>query len=288
MNFLKKIVLLDFMQRLSFVELDNSKLSIRKQCELLKINRSRIYYNKKETSRQDIEIMNFIDEQYMHTPFYGYRRMTLRLNAAGYNVNHKKVIRLMNKMGIEAIYPKPKTSIKNKEHTTYPYLLRNYNIERPNEVWSTDITYIKLSTGYSYLVAIMDWYSRCVLSWELSNSLEVSFCIRCLEKALRDGQPEIFNSDQGSQFTSKAFIDELLMKGIRISMDGRGRAYDNIFIERLWRSLKYENVYLKNYESMQEAFTGISKYFEFYNNERMHSALNNTTPMDIYKRRVTI
>ena len=281
--------MLDPIQRLSFVELNNPKLSIRKQCKILEIDRSKVYYNKKETSKEDIEIMNFIDEQYMDTPFYGYRRMTLCLNAAGYNVNHKKVIRLMREMGIEAIYPKPKTSIKNKEHTTYPYLLKNYNIEKPNEVWSTDITYIKLSTGYSYLVAIMDLYSRCVLSWELSNSLEVSFCIRCLEKALKErGTPEIFNSDQGAQFTSKAFIDTLLMKDIRISMDGRGRAYDNIFIERLWRSLKYENIYLKNYEDMQEAFIGISKYFEFYNNKRMHSALNNTTPMDIYKGRIII
>jgi putative transposase len=208
--------------------------------------------------------MRLIDEQYMETPDFGYRRMTQMLHRQGYEVNHKRVFRLMQRMGIQAIYPRPKTSNKHPEHKIWPYLLRNRRVARPDEVWCIDITYIPMTTGFMYLVAVMDWFSRFVLSWELSNSMETDFCLRTLDKAFVFGKPFIFNSDQGSQFTSIAFTQTLLDKGIRVSMDGRGCFYDNIFIERLWRSVKYEDVYLKKYETVPELTAGLRRYFHRY------------------------
>jgi len=230
----------------------------------------------------ELELMRLIDRQYMETPFYGIRRMTAWLNREGYGVNHKRIARLMRIMGIEAIYPKPKLSVGNSEHKIYPYLLRGVEIVEPNQVWSTDITYIPMQRGFVYLVAVMDWYSRYVLSWEVSVTMDVHFCISALERALRKGRPEIFNTDQGSQFTSPQFTGILIDGGIRISMDGKGRAFDNIFIERLWRSVKYENVYIHDYRSVPECIDGLSDYFDLYNNRKPHQALGYKTPREVY------
>ncbi len=226
--------------------------------------------------------MELIDRQYVKTPFYGSRKMVVHLACKGYKVNRKRVQRLMRLMDIHAIYPKRDLSRKRKEHKIYPYLLKGANIDRSNFVWSSDITYIPLKQGYLYLVAIIDWYSRYVLSWRLSNTLDVSFCIEALEEAFEKGRPIIFNTDQGSQFTSKEFTQMLLNKDIKISMDGRGRAFDNIFIERLWRTVKYEDVYLKGYETGKDLKMGLDDYFPFYNNERYHQSLNNRTPYEIH------
>ena len=229
--------------------------------------------------------MNAIDELYMKYPVYGSRRMTVMLNRDDYQVNRKRVQRLMRLMGLEAIYQKPRTSISNSEHRVYPYLLRNREIVRPNEVWCTDITYIRLQGGFVYLVAIMDWFSRLVLSWEVSNTLDTAFCIEALERALRDHPaPEIFNSDQGSQFTSSDFTEAVEAASIKISMDGRGRFLDNIFIERLWRSLKYENIFLKGYGTVPELLAGLEQWFGEYNNDRPHQALENKTPLEYYEQ----
>lgn len=228
--------------------------------------------------------MNLLDEQYTRCPFYGVKRMTAWLETQGYYVNEKRVRRLLRTMGLETQYPKPKLSNSNKEHLIYPYLLRGVSIERVNQVWSTDITYIRLLQGFIYLVAIMDWYSRYVLSWELSVSLDSSFCVSTLEDALGESRPEIFNSDQGSQFTSVVFTQKLLEKEIQISMDGRGRAFDNIFVERLWRSVKYEEVYLKEYQNVSQAKEGLKAYFEFYNAQRLHQSLNYRTPESVYRQ----
>ena len=226
--------------------------------------------------------MELIDKQFMETPFYGRRKMTIWLQSQGYQVNRKRVARLMKVMGVEAIYPKPKTSLPSKEHKIYPYLLRGLEIERPDLVWSTDITYIPVAGGYMYLVAVMDWYSRYVLSWQLSNTMDTQFCIDALEMALAFGKPQIFNSDQGAQFTSAAFTSVLEDAEIQISMDGRGRYLDNIFIERLWRSLKYEDIYLWRYETVPELLIGLERYFDFYNNRRFHQALGYLTPAQLY------
>ena len=226
--------------------------------------------------------MRLIDEQYTRTPFYGIRRMTFALQGRGHCVNHKRVQRLMRQMGIEAIHPKPKLSQRNEEHKIYPYLLRGLEIDQPNQVWATDITYIRMHRGFVYLVAIMDWFSRYVLSWSVSVTMDVHFCLEAIEKALSQGKPGIFNSDQGSQFTSREFTGLLLGAGIRISMDGRGRVFDNIFIERLWRSLKYEEVYLKEYENVLSCIEGLRAYFRFYNDERPHQALGYKTPKEVY------
>ncbi len=232
--------------------------------------------------------MRLLDEQYTRTPFYGVERMTAWLRQLGYAINRKRVRRLLREMGLEAIYPKPRLSDPQAGHRIYPYLLRDVEIERVNQVWSTDITYIRLWQGFVYLVAMMDWYSRYVLSWEVSVSLESSFCVSTLDWALRQGQPEIFNSDQGSQFTSEVFTERLRERGIQISMDGRGRALDNIFVERLWRSVKYEEVYLKDYRSVMEAIQGLRAYFEFYNGERLHQSLNYQTPEAVYRQGLTM
>ena len=230
--------------------------------------------------------MNLLDEQYTKTPFYGVRKMTAWLNEVKQaEVNVKRIRRLLRMMGLEAIYPKPRLSQATPGHRIYPYLLRGVKIERVNQVWSTDITYIRLQGGFVYLVAVLDWYSRYVLSWEVSTTLETDFCVSALERALVRGQPEIFNTDQGSQFTSQAFTGILQAQKIAISMDGRGRALDNIFVERLWRSVKYEEVYLHDYENVPAAIAGLGKYFPFYNDERLHQALEYQTPAAVYQTR---
>ena len=264
------------------VEQDNEEISIARQCELLGLRRSSFYYAPVEESAYNLELMNCIDEQYMRSPFYGVRRMTAWLRKEGYEVNRKRVRRLMRQMGLYAIYPKPRLSNGKDEQKRYPYLLRDLKIEYPNHVWCADITYVKMHQGYIYLVAIMDWYSRYVVSWAVSITLDVGFCIEALDKAKEAGNPEIFNTDQGAQFTSKAFTGKLDGAGIKISMDGRGRVFDNIFIERLWRSVKYEEVYIKDYRGVREAVTSLGRYFEFYNNERLHQSLDYKTPAMIY------
>jgi putative transposase len=249
---------------------------------LLGVNRAGLYYEPVGESEENLLLMRLLDEQYTRAPFYGSRRMTAWLATQGHEVNRKRISRLMQVMGVEAVYPKPKLSQPGEGHKIYPYLLRGVTVERVNQVWSTDITYIRMAQGFVYLVAVMDWFSRYVLSWSLSLTLEIDFCLEALKSAFRRGQPEIFNSDQGSHFTSEKFTGALKAKQIAISMDGRGRCMDNIWIERLWRSLKYEEVYLKDYESVTEARVGIERYFRFYNQERLHQSLDYRTPAAIY------
>jgi len=269
-------------QKRNLIEWNSRELSLSAQCELLSISKWTLYYEPVKMDQFSIAVMSFIDRQHIQTPFYGSRKMVVELRKSGYIVNRKRVQRLMKKMGISAIYPKRSLSQRNKAHKIYPYLLKDVKIDTPNFVWSTDITYIQLREGFLYLVAIIDWYSRYVLSWRLSNTLDVSFCLEALEEALGKGTPDIFNSDQGSQFTSKDFTQILLDKGIKISMDGRGRVFDNIFIERLWRSVKYENVYLRGYETCEETIDGLRRYFPFYNNLRPHQALGYKVPYEIH------
>jgi len=229
-------------------------------------------------------LLNELDEEYTRHPFYGTRRMTKYLRGRGYAVNRKRVQRLMKKLGLSGMAPGPNTSKPHPEHKIYPYLLRGLDIIRPNQVWSTDITYIRLRHGFVYLVAIIDWYSRKILSWRVSNTMDAGFCVDCLEEAIKIyGSPEIFNTDQGSQFTSECFTGVLIKNGITISMDGRGRALDNIFVERLWRTVKYEDVYLKGYESLPDLLLGLTQYFLFYNEERLHQSLGYTTPDVVYQ-----
>ena len=256
---------------------------MRAQCRMLDITRSTLYYEPAGISERDQLLMKILDEQYTKTPFYGVLRMTESLRAYGYEVGKCHTRTLLRTMGLEAVFAKPNLSRPHPEHRIYPYLLGGVTVERPNQVWSVDITYIRLTQGFGYLVAIIDWYSRYVLSWRLSNTLDSSFCVDALEEALNKyGSPEIFNSDQGSQFTSSEFIGVLTKRGISISMDGKGRAHDNIFVERLWRSVKYENVYLNGYQTMTEARSGLEKYFEFYNRERFHQSLSYRTPSQVY------
>ena len=247
------------------VERGHPEISVRRQCELLGVNRSGLYYEPVGESEENLLLMRLLDEQYTRTPFYGSRKMTEWLASEGHAVNRKRVSRLMMLMGIEAAYPKPKLSQPGEGHRIYPYLLRGTAVERVNQVWSTDITYIRMAQGFLYLVAVMDWFSRFVLSWSLSLTMEMDFCLEALDRALRRGRPEIFNSDQGSQFTSEKFTGKLEARKIAVSMDGRGRCFDNIFVERLWRSLKYEEVYLRDYQQVAEARASIGRYFEFYN-----------------------
>jgi putative transposase len=250
----------------SLVDRDHSELSILRQCELLGLNRSSYYYDGADVLQKDLWLMRLIDEQYLRTPFFGSRMMAEWLSRdLTERINRKRVQRLMRMMGIEAIYPKPCTTLRNAEHRVFPYLLRNLEITRKDQVWSTDITYVPLRHGFMYLVAVMDWYTRYVLSWQLSNTLEGYFCISALEEALSISTPEIFNTDQGCQFTAKAFTSNLDDRGIAISMDGRGRALDNVFIERLWRTVKYEDIYLKDYETARRLKAGLGNYFRFYN-----------------------
>lgn len=266
------------------MEKEDKAMSLRRQCELLGINRSSLYYEAREEKPYNLELMRLIDEEFTRYPCKGVEQMVKYLRREkGKKCGPKRVRRLMRKMGLEPVYPKPNTSRPNKQHRVYPYLLEGVTIEWVNQVWSTDITYIRLEHGFAYLVAIMDWYSRAVLSWRLSNTMDNAFCCEALDEALaRYGRPEIFNSDQGSQFTSQAFINRLTHKGIAISMDGRGRALDNVFVERLWRTVKYEDVYIRGYQTMQEAEQGLARYFDYYNHRRFHSALNDRTPLETY------
>jgi putative transposase len=252
------------------------------QCRLAGLARSGLYYKPRGETEENQQLMRLLDEEYTRHPFRGVWSMCVYLRKRGHAVNPKRIRRLLRKMGLEAIYPKPHVSKPAPGFQIYPYLLRGLPIVRPNQVWSTDITYIRLRQGFVYLVAIMDWFSRYVLSWELSASMDANFCVTALQWALRNATPEIFNSDQGAQFTSEAFTRNLLEQQIKISMDGRGRALDNIFVERLWRTVKYEEVYLKDYGNVSEAFEGLKKYFQFYNCERTHQSLGDRTPEEIH------
>ncbi|MEO6923071.1 MAG: IS3 family transposase [Bryocella sp.] len=286
LDWLKKKVLACSTEELRrLVDREHEEISIRRQCELLGVNRAGLYYEPLGESEENLQLMRLLDEEFTRTPFYGSRRMTAWLGTKGFEVNRKRVSRLMAVMGIEAVYPKPRLSQPGEDHKIYPYLLRGIEVARANQVWSTDITYIRMAQGFVYLVAVMDWFSRYVLSWSLSLTMELDFCVEALKRALRRGRPEIFNSDQGSQFTSEKFTGELLAREIAVSMDGRGRCMDNIFIERLWRSLKYEEVYLKDYASVTEAHEGIERYLRFYNHERLHQSLGYQTPAALYRAR---
>jgi putative transposase len=269
-------------ERRGLVEPEHSEISVRRQCDLLGVGRSGLYYQAVGESAENLMLMRWIDEQYTRRPFYGSRRMTISLREQGYTVNRKRVARLMEVMGLEAVYPKPKLSQPGEGHKIYPYLLEGVEVTRINQVWSTDLTYIRMAEGFVYLVAVMDWFSRFVLSWALSVTMELGFCLEALRRAFRWGRPEVFNSDQGAQFTSEKFTGELESRGIAVSMDGRGRCLDNIFIERLWRSLKYEEVYLRDYALVPEARTGIGKWFRFYNHARPHQSLGYRTPAGVY------
>lgn len=270
-------------QKRQLIEPGHPHVSLRRQCALLGLARSSLYSEPRGESTDNLHLMRLLDAQYTATPFYGSRRMTAWLRGQGYTVNRKRVARLMRQMGIEAIYTKPHLSQPLAGHKIYPYLLRGVKIERVNHVWSADITYVRLQQGFIYLVAVIDWWSRYVLSWAVSITLESAFCLEALESALRWGRPEIFNTDQGAQFTSLAFTERLRQGEIQISMDGRGRALDNIFVERLWRSVKYEEVYLRAYNTVQEAKHGLGRYFGFYNDERLHQALGYRTPAAVYR-----
>jgi len=264
------------------VEPEHAEIRLRRQCELLGVNRSSLYYEPAGESPENLMLMRLIDQEYTRRPFYGSRRLTEWLRDQGYLVNRKRVARLMELMGIEAVYPKPKLSQPGEGHKIYPYLREGVEVTRVNQVWSTDITYIRMAAGFVYLVAVMDWFSRFVLSWALWATLELSFCLEALKRALRRGRPEVFHSDQGSQFTSEKFTGELESRGIAVSMDGRGRCLDNIFIERLWRSLKYEEVYLRDDARVREAEAGIGAWFQFYNHQRPHQSLGYRTPAGLY------
>jgi len=252
------------------------------QCELVGVSRSSLYYLARPENSENLALMRLLDEQYTATPFYGVRKMTEVLRARGFLVGPKRVRRLLRVMGLQAIYQRPNLSRPAPGHRIYPYLLRGVVVNRPDQVWSSDITYIRLHSGFVYLVAVIDWFSRYVLAWEISTSLESDFCVAALMWALRCGKPDIFNTDQGSQFTSDDFTRPLLDSGVGISMDGRGRALDNVFVERLWRSVKYEDVFLKDYTSAAHAIDGIGRYMTFYNTERIHQALGYRTPASVY------
>jgi len=270
--------------RLALVDHDDPALPVVAQCRLLKVARSTLYYRPVPVSADDLAVMRRIDELHLAWPFYGSRRMAAVLRREGWEVNRKRAKRLMRVMGIEALYQKPNTSKEHPEHKVYPYLLRGLTIERPNQVWCADITYIPMAKGFVYMVAVMDWFSRRVLSWRLSITMETDFCVEALREATElYGQPEIFNTDQGVQFTSAAFVDELAGRSVRISMDGKGRYLDNIFIERLWRSLKYEEVYIKAYGSVAEARRSLGEWLAFYNNVRPHQSLAYRTPREIFE-----
>jgi putative transposase len=265
------------------IDVGHPELSVRRQCELLGLSRSSLYYEAAPESAENLRLMRLLDEEYTAHPFYGSRRLTEWLTKQGEDVNRKRVQRLLRLMGLMAIYPKPKLSAAAAGHRIYPYLLRNMRIERVDQVWSTDITYVPLTTGFMYLAAIIDWYSRYVIAWRLSNTLDGSFCLDMLEEALRSGRPEVFNTDQGTQFTSQAWTGRVESAGVAVSMDGRGRCLDNVFVERLWRSVKYEDIYLRGYEGVPELRTGLGRYFPFYNEERPHQSLEYRTPGEVYR-----
>jgi putative transposase len=264
------------------IEAAHPQISIARQCDLVGLPRATYYYHTQGESAENLTLMRLLDQQYTDTPYYGIRRMTAWLRSQGYAVNHKRVARLLHTMGLETIYPKPRLSQPHPAHRVYPYLLRGVPITRVNQVWRTDITYIRLHGGFIYLVAVMDWFSRYVLSWAVSITMDVSFCLEALDQALEVARPDIFNTDQGAQFTSHDFTERLAAAGILISMDGRGRALDNVFVERLWRTVKYEEVYLKDYETPREAMQGLATFFVRYNEWRQHQALDYRTPAAIY------
>jgi putative transposase len=266
----------------ALIEREHPAISLRRQCALLGLNRASLYYTPATESAFNLQLMRLIDEQYTKTPFYGWPRMTARLRRRGYHVNHKRVRCLMQHMGLQAIYPKPKTTLASQEHKIYPYLLQDRNITQPNQVWCADITYLPMRVGFMYLVAIMDWFSRYVLSWALSNTLDGRFCLGALQQALKLGKLNIFNTDQGAQFTALAFTSRLEAEGIRISMDGRGRALDNIFVERLWRTVKYEDLYLHDYAAVPNLEAGLARYLQFYNHDRPHQSLQYRTPAEVH------
>ncbi len=267
------------------VEPDHPDLSVRRQCELLGLPRSTLYYRPAGETADNLRLMRLIDEQYTACPFYGSRKMTAWLNdKKEEGVNRKRVRRLMRVMGLEAIYPRPKLSQAGRGHRVFPYLLRGVAIERPDHVWSTDITYVPMATGFMYLAAVIDWYSRYVIAWRLSNTLDGSFCLDMLDEALGRGTPEVFNTDQGAQFTAQAFTDRLEEAGVSVSMDGVGRCLDNVFVERLWRTVKYEDLYLRCYETVPELERGLAEYFRFYNEERFHQSLGYRTPAQAYRQ----
>ena len=264
------------------IEPGHPQLSIARQCDLVGLLRSTYYYQAQGESAENLYLMHLLDRQYTDTPYYGVRRMTAWLRSQGYAVNHKRVARLLRTMGLETLYPKPRTSQPHPAHRVYPYLLRGVPSSRVNQVWSTDITYIRLHAGFIYLVAVMDWFSRYVLSWAVSITMDVGFCLEALEQALEVAQPDIFNSDQGAQFTSLDFTGRLASAGIQMSMDGQGRALDNVFVERLWRTVKYEEVYVKDYETPREAIQGLGAFFVHYNERRQHQSLEYQTPAAVY------
>ena len=265
------------------VDSDESVLSIARQCRLLSINRSSFYYRPKPVKAEDLELMRLIDEQYLKTPTWGSRSMRNHLRRLGYKINRKHVQRLMRLMGLEAIYPKPKTSRPHPAHKIYPYLLKDMTIDQPDQVWAADITYIPMNRGHMYLVAVMDWHSRKVLSFRVSNTLDTAFCVEALNEALeRFGRPQIFNTDQGAQFTSNEFTSALKSSGIAISMDGRGRCQDNIFIERLWWTFKYQYLYLHSFDTGAELRPGLKQWIKYYNSERSHQSLDSKTPDEVY------
>lgn len=282
MTGLKKNIVSSVDERRKLVDPDHSDIPVSRQCELLSLSRSGYYYKAKGENDYNCLLMRLIDEEYTRHPFYGSRRMSAWLKRQGHDVNRKRISRLMRKMGLVAVYPGPNLSRRAAEHRKYPYLLRGVEIKWPDQVWSSDITYIRLNRGFVYLVAVIDWHSRYVLSSEVSNTLDNEFCLKALRDALAVSKPKIFNTDQGSQFTSNEFTGCLTENGITISMDGRGRALDNIFVERLWRSVKYEEVYLREYDNPREAEKGLRRYFQFYNTERPHQSLDYRTPHEVY------
>ncbi len=278
----------DLNSRRLLIEPDHKKLSLSSQCHLLGMSRSGLYYKAKQPNEEDLALMRAIDEQYLQTPFYGRRRMTIAMRAQGFFVGGKRIRTAMQTMGLEAIYPKPNLSAANKEHKKFPYLLRGIVVDKPDLAWAADITYVPLLKGFGYLFAIIDWFSRYVIEWELSNLLDAEFCINALERGLSRASPEIFNTDQGVQFTCCWFVERLEAGGVRISMDGKGRALDNVFIERLWRSVKYEEIYPKGYESLKDVRNGLKSYFKFYNESRPHQGLGYKTPAEVYFSRQSL
>ena len=271
-------------RRRELIDNDDSQLSVRRQCELLGLNRSTLYYEPAPETAANLALMKLMDKQYTDHPFYGSRKMTEWLQKVmELGVNRKRVQRLMRLMGLEAVYPKPKLSLPGQGHKVVPYLLRDVTIARVDQVWSTDITYVPMPNGFMYLAAVIDWYSRYVISWRLSNTLDGSFCLEMLNEALCMGRPEVFNTDQGAQFTAEAFTGRLLSAGVAVSMDGKGRCLDNVFVERLWRSVKYEEIYLYCHEAVPQLSKGLGRYFPFYNEERLHQSLDYRTPAAVYR-----